>query len=265
MLESLKSDNLVDNKNTPKIMQSPLMIRTRMLTKAFGHFQVLRGIDLELHQGEFLTLLGPNGAGKTTLLRILATLAKPTSGEIELAGIPLTHAKASIRSIIGVISHQTFLYEDLTPLENLRFYGKMYDVPNLEQRIGEILEVVGLARRSNDRVRTFSRGMQQRLSIARAILPNPPILLLDEPDTGLDRHAADMLTQAIRDFGNTSSQRTVIMTTHNLERGLAMSDRIAILTNGRLAQQVVSADLSAEALAQLYYSTVDAANRNRKV
>lgn len=241
--------------------QREVMVRTHKLTKAFGHFQVLRGINLELRQGEFLTLLGPNGAGKTTLLRILATLAKPTSGEVELAGIPLTEAKSSIRGIIGVISHQTFLYEDLTPLENLRFYGRLYDVPELEQRIAEVIELVGLTKRANDRVRNFSRGMQQRLSIARAILHNPPILLLDEPDTGLDRHAADMLTQAIHDFGNNTNQRTVIMTTHNLERGLAMSDRVAILVSGKLMQQMRSSDLSPDELARLYYETVEATNR----
>ena len=265
MIESL-NQNSIATPLTPEATPDsrPIMVRTRKLTKAFGHFQVLRGIDLELRQGEFLTLLGPNGAGKTTLLRILATLAKPTGGEIELAGIPLSQAKSSIRGIIGVISHQTYLYEDLSPVENLRFYGKMYDVPNLEKRVAQVIEMVGLTRRANDRVRTFSRGMQQRLSIARAILHNPPLLLLDEPDTGLDRHAADMLAQAIRDFGNQDTDsvpRTVIMTTHNLERGLAMSDRLAILVGGRLVQQRQSAELTPDGLAQLYYETVDASNR----
>lgn len=257
MLESL--DQNLNQEIAPK---RAVMVRTKRITKAFGHFQVLRGIDLELEQGEFLTLLGPNGAGKTTFLRILATLAKPTSGEVELAGIPVAEAKSSIRGIIGVISHQTFLYEDLTPLENLRFYGKLYEVPNLESRIAEVLELVGLTRRANDRVRTFSRGMQQRLSIARAILPNPPILLLDEPDTGLDRHAADMLVQAINDLGNATNQRTVIMTTHNLERGLAMSDKIAILVGGRLARQEQSANLTPDELARIYYETVDNSSSN---
>ncbi len=264
MLESLPNLTALPATTDANLDSRPVMVRTRKLTKSFGHFQVLRGIDLELRQGEFLTLLGPNGAGKTTLLRILATLAKPTGGEIELAGIPLSQAKASIRGIIGVISHQTYLYEDLSPLENLRFYGKMYDVPNLEKRIAQVIEMVGLTRRADDRVRNFSRGMQQRLSIARAILHNPPLLLLDEPDTGLDRHAADMLAQAIRDFGNHDAgnlPRTVIMTTHNLERGLAMSDRLAILVGGKLVQQRRSDELTPDGLARLYYETVDASNR----
>jgi heme exporter protein A len=234
-----------------------VILRAHKVTKSFGSFAVLKGVDLELHQGEFITLLGPNGAGKTTLLRILATLARPTSGTIEIGGIPLKEAKSSIRGLLGVISHQTFLYEDLTPRENLRFYGKLYEVPDLERRIEELLVKVGLEKRANDRVRTFSRGMQQRLSIARAILHNPPVLLLDEPDTGLDRQAADMLQNVIAELATGGEPRSVIMTTHNLERGLAMCDRIIVLANGRIAREAPAHELLPESLQNWYYESVN--------
>ncbi len=233
-----------------------VILRARKITKAFGNFTVLKGIDLDLRQGEFITLLGPNGAGKTTLLRILATLARPTSGTIEIAGIPLKEAKASIRGLLGVISHQTYLYEDLTARENLMFYGKLYDVPDLAGRVAEMLQKVGLERRANDRVRTFSRGMQQRLSIARAILHNPPVLLLDEPDTGLDRQAAEMLQEVIKELATGGEPRSVIMTTHNLERGLAMANRVIVLGSGRIVRESPANLLSAENLQGWYYEAL---------
>jgi heme exporter protein A len=213
-------------------------------------------LDLTVRQGEFVMLLGPNGAGKTTLLRILSMLMRPSEGRVELAGIPSDKAKPSIRELIGVISHQTFLYEDLNAAENLGFYGQLYGVANLKARIAEVLEIVGLANRAQDRVRTYSRGMQQRLSIARAILHNPPVLLLDEPDTGLDRQASDMLSKLIREMAIDGTSRTVLMTTHNLERGLAMSNRVVVLANGKIAQDVPAATLDANSLQGFYYDAV---------
>lgn len=236
--------------------EASVILRAHKITKSFGHFAVLKGIDLDLHQGEFITLLGPNGAGKTTLLRILATLARPTSGTVEIAGIPLKEANAAIRSLLGVISHQTFLYEDLTARENLLFYGKLYEVPELSHRVDELLLKVGLERRANDRVRTFSRGMQQRLSIARAIIHNPPVLLLDEPDTGLDRQAADMLQNLIQEMATGGEPRSIIMTTHNIERGLAMCDRIVVLANGRIVREAPAHEIAPESLQSWYYEAV---------
>ncbi|NIO67559.1 MAG: heme ABC exporter ATP-binding protein CcmA, partial [Anaerolineae bacterium] len=209
------------------------MIEIRGLVKSFGHKAVLKGIDLEVANGQFLTLVGPNGAGKTTLIRILATLSKATSGTVLIDGFDLAEEFVDIRRHMGLVSHQTLLYGDLTPDENLRFYGRMYDVPDLEDRIGAVLWQVGLEGRRHDPVRTFSRGMQQRLAIARAILHQPSILLLDEPDTGLDQHAAEMLHELLATVG--TKGRTVLMTTHNLERGLSMGDRVAILAGGRIA------------------------------
>ncbi len=234
------------------------ILQAKKITKTFGHSTVLKGVDLSLRQGERVTLLGPNGAGKTTLLRILGLLARPTSGEIELAGIPLKETRPSVRSLVGVISHLTFLYEDLTARENLRFYGKLYGLSgsSLEARVEEMLVRVGLEKRADQRVRVFSRGMQQRLALARAVLHQPPILLLDEPDTGLDRQAAEMLSQILAEPAVDSLPRSVLMTTHNLERGLAMSDRLIVLAGGRIVRETISADLAPTQVQSWYYEAV---------
>lgn len=155
---------------------------------------------------------------------------------------------------MGLVSHQTLLYGDLTPDENLRFYGRMYDVPDLEDRIGTVLRQVGLEGRRHDPVRTFSRGMQQRLAIARAILHRPSVLLLDEPDTGLDQHAAEMLHELLATVG--TQGRTVLMTTHNLERGLSMGDRVAILAGGRIAYEADKDVLGVGDFREIYYRSV---------
>ncbi|RME07606.1 MAG: ABC transporter ATP-binding protein, partial [Anaerolineae bacterium] len=157
------------------------MIRVRKLVKRFGPKTVLRGLDFDVSAGEFVALLGPNGAGKTTFLRILASLSRPVFGEVWVAGHRLPEQAAAVRRRLGVVSHQPLLYGDLTAAENLRFYGRMYAIPNLEQRVHEVLEMVGLAPRRNDLVRTFSRGMQQRLAIGRAVLHDPDVMLFDEP------------------------------------------------------------------------------------
>ncbi len=230
------------------------MIEIRGLVKSFGHKDVLKGIDLEVADGQFLTLVGPNGAGKTTLIRILSTLSKATAGTVLMDGFDLADESVDIRRRIGLVSHQTLLYGDLTPDENLRFYGRMYDVPDLEDRIGVVLQQVGLKGRRHDPVRTFSRGMQQRLAIARAILHQPSVLLLDEPDTGLDQHAAEMLHALLATVG--TKGRTVLMTTHNLERGLSMGDRVAILTRGRIAYEADKSTLGVEDFREIYYRSV---------
>jgi heme exporter protein A len=230
------------------------MIEIRGLVKSFGHKAVLRGLDLEVADSQFLTLVGPNGAGKTTLIRILATLSKATGGTVFMDGFDLADESVHIRRRIGLVSHQTLLYGDLTPDENLHFYGQMYDVPDLEGRIGEVLRQVGLEGRCHDPVRTFSRGMQQRLAIARAILHRPSILLLDEPDTGLDQHAAEMLHELLTIVG--TQGRTVLMTTHNLERGLSMGDRVAVLAGGQIAYQADKSALNAESFREIYYRSV---------
>jgi heme ABC exporter ATP-binding subunit CcmA len=216
------------------------MIHVRGLAKSFGDHAALRGIDLDVAQGERLTLVGPNGAGKTTLLRVLATLSTPTAGSVQIAGMDLRERDGEIRKKIGFLSHQPLLYDDLSGEENLGFYGRMYDVADLGNRIGDVLRRVGLERSRRDLVRTYSRGMKQRLAIARAFLHDPPLLFLDEPYTGLDQQAAEMLDTVLWDVG--MSSRTIVLTTHDLERGLAVGQRVAILVKGKIVYQMGETD-----------------------
>jgi len=226
------------------------MIRVRGLVKSFGRHAVLRGLDLDVNRGECLALVGPNGAGKTTLLRILAALSKPTAGSVQVAGTNLGEGAIPLRRQIGFLSHEPLLYGDLSAEENLRFYGQMYDVPNLRDRISFMLRQVDLERSRHALVRTFSRGMKQRLSIARALLHDPPVLLLDEPYTGLDRRSAAMLDQVLQEAGG--SARTVMLTTHNLERGLGKSQRVALLVNGTIAYEMDERNWDLEGFQQVY-------------
>ena len=231
------------------VTQTPA-IQVRQLAKSCGHQVALRGVDLCVDEGEFLTLFGPNGAGKTTLIRILASLARPTAGSVYVQGEDLGKMATALRRSIGLISHNPLLYGDLTPDENLLFFAKMYDLPQSGQRIDEVLEQVGLSARRRDPVRTFSRGMVQRLTIARAILHDPAIMLLDEPYTGLDLQAADMLREVLQDLA--ALNRTVILTTHNLEQGLEMCDRAAILNRGRVAWQGVRSEIDLASMREIY-------------
>ena len=215
------------------------MIQARNLTKSFGGRLVLKGIDLDVTEGECLALVGPNGAGKTTLLRILATLCRPNDGSIRVAGSDLVDGAKEIRRQIGFLSHQPLLYGDLSAEENLRFYGRMYSVSGLAERISALLEQVGLKSSRHALVRTFSRGMRQRLSIARALLHDPPVLLMDEPYTGLDQQAARMLDEVLQEAGAVT--RTIVLTTHNLEHGWHISDRTAMLVRGQITYEMSKA------------------------
>ncbi len=225
-------------------------IEIRKLTKSFGHQIALRGVDLTVAEGTFLALFGPNGAGKTTLMRVVASLTRPTGGAVYIRGQDVNRAATALRRHIGLISHQPLLYGDLTPDENLRFFARLYDLPDAKERIDAVLAQVGLRARRHDPVRTFSRGMVQRLSIARAILHDPAIMLLDEPYTGLDLQAADMLRGVLQDLA--ASNRTVILTTHNLEQGLEMCDRVAILNKGKIVWQGERAGLDLAGLQEIY-------------
>lgn len=235
------------------------MIEAINVTKAFGLFSVLRGVDLVVGEGEFLTLVGPNGAGKTTFLRILATLSRPTGGQVRIGGWSLPGQATAARRVLGFVSHQPLLYGDLSAEENLRFFARMYGLSKdaRDARIAEVLRAVGLRRRAGDLVRTFSRGMQQRLAIARAILHAPPILLLDEPYTGLDQDAAAMLDEILREVATRG--RTVLMTTHNLARSLALADRVAILSNGGIVYEAPRAGLDAASFAETYSEATNVA------
>jgi heme exporter protein A len=237
-------------------------IEIRGLSKAFGHQVALRRVDLAVAEGEFLTLFGPNGAGKTTLIRIVASLTRPTAGSVWVRGEELGKAATSLRRHIGLISHNPLLYGDLTPDENLRFFSRMYDLPDAAARIDTVLEQVGLLGRRRDPVRTFSRGMVQRLAIARAILHDPTIMLLDEPYTGLDLQAADMLRSVLTELA--SSNRTVILTTHNLEQGLEMCDRVTILNKGRVAWEGTRSGLDLAGMKDIYRKATSGSGRRAR-
>ena len=225
-------------------------IEVKGLTKSFNNCKALRGVNLEVNHGESLVILGPNGAGKTTLIKVLATIMKPTWGEIIINGLYHHKHTEEIRRQIGVVTHETFLYNNLTAHENLEFYSRMYNVPNPKERIQEVVSLVGMIPRLHERVGTLSRGMQQRLSIARGLLHRPSIMLLDEPETGLDQEAIAMLWKAVK--GEGTEKRTVVITTHNLERGLGLGDRVVILSHGTVVYQQSGKSLDLNGLKQAY-------------
>ncbi len=209
------------------------VIRVQDLRKDFGYLQVLSGISFDLYKGEFLTVFGPNGAGKTTLIKVLSGLTRPTSGTATVTGFDTLEGNVELRHKIGVISHATCLYPDLTALENLLFYAKLYGLDDPEERANLSIKEVGLELRRYDPIRTFSRGMQQRVAIARATLHDPSVLFLDEPFTGLDLQATSELKDRLR--GLHTGKRTILMTTHDISCGLEMCDRVAIQSRGKFS------------------------------
>ena len=230
------------------------MIEVRKLVKRFGLKNVLRGLDFHVEPGEFVALLGPNGAGKTTFLRILASLSRPTLGEVHIAGYRLPAQSAAVRRRLGVVSHLPLLYGDLTAEENLRFYGRMYAVDHLDQRASEVLDLVGLSARRRDLVRTFSRGMQQRLAIGRAVLHDPEVMLFDEPHTGLDQDASAMLDKVLREVA--AMGRTVVMTSHDLARAADLASRFDVLSRGVIVASVQRRDIQPDGLLSFYRQAI---------
>ncbi len=229
-------------------------VALKQLKKSFGLKPVLRGIDLTVPQGQCIALLGTNGAGKTTILRILAGLAKPSSGTVCVFGLRSTDDARRIRRLIGFVAHEPYLYEELTVIENLLFFGRMYLVENVQKRANELLQRVGLEKRKQDRVHALSRGLVQRLAWARSLLHNPPLLLLDEADAGLDQQGQklmDVLLAEHRERGG-----SVIFTTHQLERALTLSDSIVIVNGGRIVYREESAQITLEDLRHGYQEVV---------
>jgi heme exporter protein A len=233
-------------------MTQSFLIETQALTKAYGLLPVLRKLDIAIKRGEFVALLGPNGSGKSTLLRMLVGLSKPSGGTIRIGGWELPKEAYAVRAQVGMVSHKPLLYENLSAGENLHFFARLYNLPanEVENRITDLLAQVGLSKRRHDLVRTFSRGMQQRLSIARALLHNPDILLLDEPYTGLDQDASftlDTLLQKAHQDG-----RTILMSTHDLPRAAKLAKRAVILSRGSVVYDQLTAELDALRLAAIY-------------
>jgi len=232
-------------------------VAARGLTRRYGPLRALDGVDFDLAQGDFLTVFGPNGAGKTTLLRILALLVRPTSGTLSIFGLDPRRATEQVKHRIGLIGHNGFVYGGLTARDNLLFYARLYDVPDAAARCDTLLEEVGLSDRADDPVRTFSRGMQQRLSIARALIHDPDLVLLDEPYTGLDQHASRTLRGILEQVRGRG--RSVVMVTHHLEEGLEVSTRVSIMSRGRFVFEATTDGLSREAMQRVYHDVIGAA------
>jgi heme exporter protein A len=226
------------------------MIIVRKLVKRFGLKTVLRGVDFQVQPGEFVGLLGPNGAGKTTFLRILASLSRPSLGDVTIAGYKWPQQASQVRARLGVVSHLPLLYGDLSAEENLRFYARLYGITNYKLRINEVLELVGLETRRRDLVRTFSRGMGQRLAIGRAILHDPDVILFDEPYTGLDQDASSMLDDILKPPA--APGRTIVMTSHDLSRVEALATRFDILSRGVIVASATRSELRKASLLTFY-------------
>lgn len=233
--------------------QDPL-VEIRNLKKSYAFKPVLRRIDLTIQRGQRIAILGSNGAGKTTLLRILASMDKPTSGTAVVAGLDSMRDSLRVRQLVGFVAHQPYLYEELTALENLLFFGRMYNVAQARERAMDLLRRVGLERRGQERVSALSRGQVQRLAWARALLHAPRLLLLDEPETGLDQDGNALIDALFTEHHTHGG--SILFTTHHLERALQMSEQIVMLNGGRIVFQRESASLTFDQLQRAYREVV---------
>ena len=230
------------------------VLRAQGLVREYGSVIAVDGIDLSLAKGEFLTIFGPNGAGKTSLLALLAGALRPSRGQVWLRGEALDFGEVEWHRRIGVLSHQTFLYGHLSAEENLRFYGQLFGLSDVDNVVRDKLQHLGLQERAASLVRDLSHGMRQRLALARALLHDPDIVLLDEPYTGLDPSAALVLQGVLSDLRD--GRRTVVMVTHNLSEGVALATTVAIMNRGRFVWQGKRAELGDD-FGQFYHSVIE--------
>jgi len=229
------------------------------LTREYGSVVAVDDIDLELAAGDFLTVFGPNGAGKTTLLSLLGGRLRPTKGEVSVGGECLDFRNTSWRARIGILSHQSFMYSHLTLEENLRFFGRLFGLTDLAARIPSRIAEVGLSDRAGFLIRQLSHGMRQRAALARALLHDPEVVLLDEPYTGLDPYAASVLRGVLSSLRD--GKRTVVMVTHNLTQGLELASRLAIQVRGRFAWEGPRAEVDADGFEHFYHGVVEDGGR----
>jgi heme exporter protein A len=232
------------------VSNPPAAVEVCGLSKHFGTAVALGGVDFSVRAGEFFTIFGPNGAGKTTMMRILATLARPSDGSVRIFGEDTRTAAAEVRRRIGLVTHRSLLYASLSAFENVAFFARMFGVPEPEQRAREILTELGLEHRMDDAVQTYSRGMEQRCAIARALVHRPDVLLLDEPFSGLDPDARARLRELLE--RSDTGQRTIILTSHDLSHGADQADRVAILARGRLVFDAPARDIPPGTMADVY-------------
>lgn len=210
------------------------MIETRQITKAMGEKLILKDVSVTIGRGESVAVLGPNGAGKSTWLKIVSGLIRPTSGTVAINGKIKQRDNYANQALIGYLGHQSFLYDQFSPVENLTYYAKLYGMKKPEKRIDELIERINLQYFKHEPLRSFSRGMVQRTAIARAILHEPKILLLDEPHTGLDQQSKSWFREMIASVHQEGV--TVVMVTHEFDQMLDVSDRVLIFRNGRLTE-----------------------------
>ena len=221
-------------------MTGTASVRLDKVEKWFGRTIALHGVDLTVHQGQFLVLLGRNGAGKSTLLRVIARLIRPNAGRVEVCGIDVLRQPEAGREKLGFVAHSSYLYRNLTAFENLQFFARLYGLGDADSRVRNALRWVGLEKAGPRPIQGFSRGMQQRLAIARATLHDPEILLLDEPFSGLDLEASELLGEWLEDF--VANGKTVLMATHDLEQGLQGARRWAFVDQGKIAEELYGTD-----------------------
>lgn len=229
------------------------IIEVEDLSKSYGFLPVLRQVNWQVRRGDFVALLGANGSGKSTLLRMIAGLSKPSSGIIRVGGWEMPREADSVRAQIGMVSHKSLLYPTLTGAENLTFFAQLYGLTLDSAQVSALLARVGLKKAGLRLVRTYSRGMLQRLSIARALLANPHVLLFDEPHTGLDQEASRVLNELL--LNAHADGHTIIMTSHDLASVVQLAKRIVIIAKGTIAYDEPNEGLSALALAQQYAIT----------
>lgn len=230
------------------------MISIESLTKTIGEKNILRGITLTVNQGETIGILGPNGAGKSTVLKIIGGLMKPSSGIVTINGLTIKKDPFLVKNKIGFLAHNSYLYDHFSPLENLMFFGKLYQVENCERKAKELIRDVGLTFFMHEPVRSFSRGMVQRLAIARAIIHEPEILILDEPHTGLDQQAVKLLNEVILKMKAKGS--TILMVTHDFAQTVETCDRIVIMKQGSVVDDFHVTDRSVDYIYEKYAGQV---------
>ncbi len=239
------------------------LISLQKVGKKYGHITALNDVSFEIESNSFVVIFGANGAGKSTLLKILSHQTRNTTGSVLYSGVPLNKLDDDFRAKFGVISHQPFVYENLSALENLEFYGRLYGVKNIAEKAKELLKKVDLFHRRDDVVRTFSRGMLQRISIARALVHDPEIIFLDEPYTGLDSVATLTLTNLLKE--QLGDNKTIVMVTHDLKIGLELASNVLVMNKGKLVYNKQKSEIDVDNFEQEYLELAGYEAKHNKV